>query len=38
MPYDDDERSSVGHYISSIGIQVDPTKIKVILQILVPKT
>lgn len=28
----------LGHYISSIGIRVDPAKIEVILQILVPKT
>ena len=28
----------LGHYISSTGIRVDPAKIEVILQILVPKT
>ena len=28
----------LGHYISSTRIQVDPTKIEVILQIPVPKT
>lgn len=28
----------LGHYISSIGIQVDPSKVEVILKIHTPKT
>ena len=28
----------LGHYISCIGIQVDPTKVKVTMKIPIPKT
>jgi len=33
-----EERVVLGHFLSTVGIQVDPTKVKVIFHFPIPKT